>query len=98
VALIERGTTIGDLRVESRERTTAGGSVYRAVQAGLGRAVALHVLDAAPESEIGRSFLADAGRLASVDDPGILPVYEVRIVDGRIVALARFSDGRRLDR
>jgi hypothetical protein len=93
---LEEGTRLGDVQVRSRVHTTARGSVYEAVQAGLGRDIVLAVPDAPAGSEAGRRFKAAAVRLAAVDHPHVLAVYDVREADDHLIAAQRASKAPRL--
>jgi hypothetical protein len=93
----EPGTRIGDYRVESLIRSGVGGASYRAEQPGLGRSVLLYVADAPPRSDAAARFVRSAQALARIDDPRVLPVYEVGERDGRVFAALRDMPGRRLD-
>jgi hypothetical protein len=95
--MFEIGTTVGDLRLEALQRTTGGGSIYTALQSGLGRPVTVYVADAPSGSEAGQRFLADVTRLASIEDRHLLPVYEVRTVNDRIVAIGGGGESRLAD-
>lgn len=95
--MFEPGTTVDDLRVEALKRTTSGGSIFTATQLGLGRPVTVYVADAPADSDAGRRFLADITRLATIDDSHLLPVYEVRTVDGRIAAIGGGGETRLQD-
>ena len=95
--MFEIGTTVGDLRVDALQRTTSGGSVYAGSQAGLERPVTVYVADAPADSDAGRRFLSEVTRLATVEDRHLLPVYEVRTVGGRIIAVGGVVEARLQD-
>lgn len=95
--MFEIGTTVGDLRIEALQRTTGGGAIYTARQTGLARSVTVYVADAPAGSEAGQRFLADVTRLASIEDRHLLPVYEVRTVDDRVVAIGGGGESRLAD-
>ena len=71
------------------------GVVYRAVQTGLERVVALKVI--APEllddEDVRRRFLAEARAAASVDHPHVIPVYDAGEHDGVAYIAMRYVDG-----
>ncbi len=96
--MFEVGTTVHDLQVQALDHTTSGGSVYTAMQTGLGRRVTVYVADAPADSEAGQRFLAQVTRLAAIEDRHLLPVYEVRTVEDRIVAIGGAGNSRLEDR
>jgi sugar lactone lactonase YvrE len=86
----EAGATPGDFgryRVGSELRSNAARTVYAARQNGGDRRVELHVASRDQED-----FLTHAHRLSVLDDPYLLPVYEVGVHDGR--AYAASAPGR----
>ena len=94
---IAGGSDLGPYRVESLQRSGAGGAVFRAQEPGLERQVALVVPSSAPGSESSQRFLEDTRLLARLSHPNLLPVYEVGLADGRPFAAVRDPAGRRLD-
>jgi hypothetical protein len=94
---LDQGSTLGEYRIDSLERTSAGGSLFRAEQPSLGRTVALHVCSEPADSAAGRRFLEVARRVANVDSRELLPVYEVAAAGGVAFAATRDQPGRRLD-
>ena len=91
------GTQVGEYRIESPGRAGSGVTVFRAEQPALGRMVELHFCSAPADSDAGRRFREQARRVAGLDHPNLLPVYEVAVVDGRVFAVMRERPGRRLD-
>ena len=74
------------------------GVVYRVKQLGLGRTVALKmILDSGGETELSRKrFANEAKAAASLDHPGIVPVYDVGIHDGRPYFTMAYVAGKSL--
>jgi eukaryotic-like serine/threonine-protein kinase len=80
-------------RYELREELGRGGLgvVYAAWDAHLERRVALKVMDA--------EWAAEAGLIARLEHPGIVPVYEAgSLADGRAFYAMKLVDGMRADR
>ena len=92
---LEPGTVVAGYRIESLVGRGGMGVVYRALQLGLERIVALKVI--APEllddEDIRRRFLAEARAAASVDHPNVIPVHEAGEDDGIAFIAMRFVAG-----
>jgi YVTN family beta-propeller protein len=92
---LEPGTVVAGYRIESLIGRGGMGVVYRALQVGLERIVALKVI--APEllddADARRRFLAEARAAASVDHPNVIPVHEAGEVDGVAFIAMRFVAG-----
>src|SRR4051812_17274585 len=84
MAELAPGTVIAGYRIDSLIGRGGMGVVYRAVQSGLERVVALKVI--APEllddDGVRRRFLAEARAAASVDYPNVIPVHDAGEHDG----------------
>ena len=89
------GAQIAGYRIESLVGRGGMGVVYRAVQLGLERRVALKVI--APEllddDEVRARFLAEARAAASVDHANVIPVHEAGEADGLAYIAMRFVNG-----
>jgi Protein kinase domain len=92
---LEVGSSFGEYRVERLLGGGETGTVLLAEQVGLGRRVALKLLD--PEladSEGFRArFLGDCEIAAALDHPSVLPVYEAGDVDGTLFVAMRCVEG-----
>ena len=69
-------------------------AVYRALDPQLSRRVAVKVLEATGEDadELGRRFLAEAKLVAGLNHPGILPVYNCGVCEGKSFLVTRYMD------
>ena len=74
------------------------GTVYTVLDTGLGRRVALKVLDV-PDAGIEARLRREAQVLARLEHPGIVPVHEAGVLpDGRAYYTMKLVQGERLDR
>ena len=69
-------------------------TVYRALDPRLSRRVAVKVLNASSEDadEMGRRFLAEAKLVAGLNHPGIMPVYNCGVCEGKPYLVTRFME------
>ena len=69
-------------------------TVYRALDPQLSRRVAVKVLDASNDDadELGRRFLDEAKLVAHLNHPGILPIYNCGVCEGRTYLVTRFME------
>ncbi|MBA2557406.1 MAG: protein kinase, partial [Chloroflexi bacterium] len=74
------------------------GVVYLAVDARLGRRVALKVLapELAEDPVFRERFIAESQRAAAIDHPNIIPIYGAGEVDGLLYIAMRYVEGRDL--
>lgn len=89
------GTVVAGYRIEALVGRGGMGVVYRALQRGLERPVALKVI--APElvddPAVRGRFLAEAQAAASVDHPNVIPVHDAGEADGVAYLAMRYVDG-----
>jgi serine/threonine-protein kinase len=92
---IETGRRLGGYRLENEIGRGGMGVVYRATELALDRPVALKLI--APQLAGDRSFhdrfLRESRLAASLDHPGILPVYAAGEADGELYLATRYVDG-----
>lgn len=89
------GDTFGRYTIESRLGSGGSGVVYLALDATLGRKVALKLLSPAlaVDSDFRARFAAEARSAAALDHPHILPVYGAGEEDGQLYLAMRYVPG-----
>jgi serine/threonine protein kinase len=93
-AAIGRGVQIGHYRVESKLGEGGMGSVYRALDTKLTRAVAIKVLSSTlADAAARRRFQREAQLASSLNHPHILTVLDVGEFEGRQYLVTEFVDG-----
>ena len=77
-ARVAVGSDLGGYRVEGLIGHGGMGAVYRAKDLRLGRIVALKLLaeELADDERFRERFLGESRLAASIDDPGIVPIFE----------------------
>jgi ABC-type branched-subunit amino acid transport system substrate-binding protein/DNA-binding beta-propeller fold protein YncE len=94
VALPE-GTIFAGYRIESLVARGGMGIVYRAADPSLHRPVALKLIapEFAEDDRFRRRFLRESRLAASLDHPGVVPIYEAGEHEGTLYLAMRFVDG-----
>jgi serine/threonine protein kinase len=86
---------LGAYRIEAVLGHGGMGVVYRATDNRLGRNVALKVLppEYGEDQTFRARFLRESRVAASIDHPGIIPIYEAGDADGQLYIAMRYVDG-----
>ena len=89
------GSDLGGYRVEALIGHGGMGAVYRAKDLRLGRTVALKLLaeELVGDDRFQERFLAESRLAASIDHPGIVPIFEADDADGLLYIAMRYVDG-----
>jgi len=89
------GSTLAGYRIEALIARGGMGVVYRATHLGLERPVALKVIsrELADRDGFRERFLRESRLAASLDHPGVVPVYDSREVDGELIVAMRLVAG-----
>jgi YVTN family beta-propeller protein len=89
------GPELGAYRIEALAGRGGMSVVYRAEDLRLGRRVALKLLapELAEDERFRARFLTESRLAASIDHPGILPIYEAGEADGRLYIAMRYVEG-----
>src|SRR3979490_420425 len=89
------GRQLGGFEVVALIGSGAFASVYRAVQLGLDRDVALKVLDpaVARNPDAARRFIGEAPKAGTPDHPAIVPVFAAGDLDGLLYLAMRLVPG-----
>jgi DNA-binding beta-propeller fold protein YncE len=93
---LDVGARVAGYRIESELGDGAVMRVYRARQEDLDRTVVLRVVRDAPDSEPAARLLGLARRLAALDDPHLVRVFEAGVADGVAYAAGADVGGARL--
>ncbi|HMG40449.1 MAG TPA: serine/threonine-protein kinase [Acidimicrobiales bacterium] len=93
------GRELGRYRIVSVVGSGGFATVYRAVDTGLERTVALKVVDPAAHHNptVARRFLREGQAVASLDHPAVVPVYDAGEDDGVLWLAMRLIEGSSLD-
>ena len=94
----EVGTQLAGYRIDGVLGRGGMGVVYRATELALDRPVALKLIapELAGDTVFRERFLRESRLAASIDHPGILPVYAAGEADGELFLATRFVEGRDL--
>ncbi len=94
----ETGSLLAGYRIDGVAGRGGMGVVYRATELGLDRPVALKLIapELAGDASFRDRFLRESRLAASLDHPGILPVYAAGEADGDLYLATRYVDGRDL--
>jgi DNA-binding beta-propeller fold protein YncE len=89
------GTQLAGYRIDGVLGRGGMGVVYRATELALDRPVALKLIapELAGDAAFRERFLRESRLAASIDHPGILPVYAAGEADGELYLATRFVDG-----
>ena len=89
------GTQLAGYRIDGVLGRGGMGVVYRATELALDRPVALKLIapELADDASFRRRFLRESRLAASIDHPGILPVYAAGEANGELYLASRFVDG-----
>jgi serine/threonine protein kinase len=90
-----QGTPFGRYRLIELLGRGGMGEVWRALDTEIGRVVALKVLpaDFANDATFQQRFRREARAAAGLDEPHVVPIFEVGEIDGRLYVTMRLIDG-----
>jgi serine/threonine protein kinase len=100
VSALQAGDIVGGYRILELVGSGGMGRVYRAVQPRLERIVALKVIrpELASDEQFRAWFGREARTAASIEHPGVVPVYEASEADGILFVAMRWISGSDLRR
>ncbi len=89
------GSTVAGYRIDTLIARGGMGVVYRATQLGLDRPVALKLIsrELAGKQAFRERFLRECRLAASLDHPGVVPVFDAREEDGELIVAMRLVEG-----
>ena len=92
------GQVLAGYRIEARAGAGGMGVVFRAVEPGLGRRVALKLIlpERARDPRFRRLFTEESRRAAALEHPNVIPIYRSGEEDGVLYIAMRFVDGPNL--
>ncbi|MGH3077111.1 MAG: serine/threonine-protein kinase, partial [Gaiellaceae bacterium] len=95
VSQLAPGTTVAGYRVEALIGRGGMGAVYRAVEEGLGRKVALKVIapELAQDERFRERLLRESRIAASLDHPHVIPIYQAGEEAGVLFLAMRYVEG-----
>jgi serine/threonine protein kinase len=94
------GTVVSGYRVDALIGRGGMGAVYRAVEEGLGRKVALKVIapELAQDERFRERFLRESRIAASLDHPHVIPIYQAGEEQGLLFLAMRYVEGTDLQK
>ena len=94
-SLVEPGTTFARYRVDALIGRGGMGVVYRATDLSLDRSVALKLIapEFAKDPAFRERFLREPRLAASLDHPGVVPIYEAGEREGQLYLAMRWVEG-----
>jgi YVTN family beta-propeller protein len=94
------GATVAGYRIDALVGRGGMGAVYRAVEEGLERRVALKVIapELAQDERFRERFLRESRIAASLDHPHVIPIYQAGEDDGLLFLAMRYVEGTDLAR
>jgi hypothetical protein len=100
VSNVAAGQTLAGYRLIELGGAGGMGRVYRAIQPGVDRTVAVKVIrpELASDRSFRERFAVESRLAASIDHPNVIPVYEADEVDGVLFVAMRWVEGRDLQR
>jgi hypothetical protein len=98
VSLVGTGKSLAGYRLIELAGEGGMGRVYRAVQPGIGRVVALKVIrpELASDEDFRRRFEVESRLAASIDHPHVVPIYGAGEADDVLYVAMRWVEGRDL--
>lgn len=92
---LQIGSTLAGYRIEALVGRGGMGVVYRAMQLGLDRQVALKLIapDLAQDQGFRERFKRESRTTASIDHPNVIPVFEAGEADGQLFISMRYVQG-----
>jgi hypothetical protein len=98
VSNVTAGQSLAGYRLIELAGTGGMGRVYRAIQPGVERAVAVKVIrpDLAGDRTFRERFEVESRLVASIDHPNVIPVYGADEADGEVFVAMRWVEGRDL--
>ncbi len=89
------GSTVAGYRIDALIARGGMGVVYRATQLALDRPVALKVIsrELAGKEAFRERFLRECRLAASLDHPGVVPVFDAREEEGELIVAMRLVEG-----
>src|SRR5450755_1233890 len=98
--VLNSGTKLGPYEIQSPLGSGGMGEVYRAIQSGLDRTVAIKVLPAekVADRERKQRFVQEAKSASSLNHPNIITIYDIGQAEGVDFISMEYVSGKALDR